>query len=85
MNEEEFTKIRRELKCDNCCKTRMLSIEEATEDGWVMHTKMGLICCDCAPKYGIPSTFLRSPTFIGLGETEDGNIARVIEFRKEVG
>ena len=63
---------RREVECKVCGKKRMLSKEEADEDGWVIDIKKGLTCNGCKQKYGIPTTFLKTPKFIGICETEDG-------------
>lgn len=53
---------RQELSCECCGKSRMLSPSEADQDGWIFSTEYGgLICNQCAPKYGIPTTFLDAP------------------------
>lgn len=71
--------IRKELKCNVCGKKRMLSKQEAAEDGWVIDTRRGLTCNNCLPKYGVPKTFFKGPNYIGLCETE-GKTGVVIEF-----
>lgn len=53
---------RTEIACESCGKLRMLSKEEATEDGWLISTKYkGLICPGCTEKYAIHATFIKGP------------------------
>lgn len=47
---------RLEVKCSICGKSRYLSIDELGEDGWRMDLQRGLVCFQCIPKYGIPTT-----------------------------
>lgn len=71
---------RQEMKCVSCGKSRFLSIREAEEDGWRMYGMEGLHCYNCLPKYSIPTTFLKQPNFVGLGEMDDKKIGLRIEY-----
>lgn len=48
MNRQEFT-------CKSCGKKRVLSIEEARDDGWVVDVNGRLLCPNCLPTYGFPT------------------------------
>lgn len=45
---------RREFTCNQCGRTRLLSKEEAEDDGWEMNIQKGLICPHCIEYYGLP-------------------------------
>ena len=45
---------RREFTCNQCGRTRLLSKEEAEDDGWIMHIQKGLTCPHCIDYYGLP-------------------------------
>ena len=68
----DFNK-RIEFTCGKCGKTRILSPKEANEDGWRINSENGKIeCYQCLPKYGIPTTFLRTPKDVHPTMDDDG-------------
>lgn len=68
---------RYEITCSCCGKKRVLSRSEAEQDGWVFNTKYcGIVCDDCDPRYGIPTTFLDAPVLV----IPDGNGGVRIEY-----
>ena len=78
-----------EITCSCCGKRRMLSRAEAEQDGWLFSTKYcGIICGDCVPRYGIPTTFLNAPVIAipdgnGGARIEYGNSKRQWDEEKE--
>ena len=45
---------RMEFTCNQCGRTRLLSKEEAEDDGWFIHSQYGLSCPHCIEYYGLP-------------------------------
>ena len=62
---------RREFTCNQCGRTRLLSKEEAEDDGWIMTTQYGLICPHCIEYHGIPM-----PS-VPLTQKEEAELARL--------